>query len=198
MGDFCFPSHTPTLPHARTPSVGGAVEDGPFVIDELEAQLAGRGGGDEEAGACDGEACQRMRVRKAHHGAGAGDELVEPAAPEVLQVVVVAGAAVVVGGSEVPAARTRAFDEILDEVSGIEVVPTQRFSRSPMRYYASDNPGKFFIAIPETPKPLATDRDYHRFQHGNAITVTPVALDMTDRDVVGRLNGTLKLNPTGV
>jgi 5'-nucleotidase len=80
-----------------------------------------------------------------------------------------------------------------DDVSGIEAVPIQRFSRSPMRYYASDNPGKFFIAIPETPRPLHEDRDYHRFQHGNAITVTPVALDMTDAATVGRLNGRLRL-----
>ena len=84
-----------------------------------------------------------------------------------------------------------------DEVSGIEVVPTQRFSRSPMRYYASDNPGKFFIAIPETPQPLARDRDYHRFQHGNAITVTPVALDMTDAAGIERLNGQLRLGSDG-
>ena len=41
-----------------------------------------------------------------------------------------------------------------DEVSGIRVVPSQRFSRSPMRYYQSDNEGSFFIAIPETPQPL--------------------------------------------
>ena len=41
-----------------------------------------------------------------------------------------------------------------EEIEGVRVVPTQRFSRSPMRYYASDNPGKFFIAIPETPRPL--------------------------------------------
>lgn len=80
-----------------------------------------------------------------------------------------------------------------DDVSGIEVVATQRFSRSPMRYYASDNPGKFFIAIPETPRPLSADRDYHRFQHGNAITVTPVSLDMADVAVMERLNGQFQL-----
>ena len=80
-----------------------------------------------------------------------------------------------------------------EEVTGIEVVPTQRFSRSPMRYYASDNPGKFFIAIPETPLPLATDRDYHQMQHGKAITVTPVALDASDRRTIERLDGRLTL-----
>src|SRR5690606_1661846 len=37
-----------------------------------------------------------------------------------------------------------------DEVTGIRAVPTQRFDRSPMKYFASDTPGKFFIAIPET------------------------------------------------
>lgn len=81
-----------------------------------------------------------------------------------------------------------------DEVSGIEVVPTQRFSRSPMRYYASDNPGKFFIAIPETPLPLAVDRDYHQMQHGKAITVTPIALDASDRSMIEQLAGRLTLD----
>src|SRR5690606_6085551 len=39
-----------------------------------------------------------------------------------------------------------------EEVTGVRVVGAQRFSRSPMRYYQSDNPGRFFIAIPETPQ----------------------------------------------
>ncbi len=47
------------------------------------------------------------------------------------------------------------------EVAGIRVVPHQRFSRSAMRYYPSDNRGKFFIAIPETPKPLDPGNDFH-------------------------------------
>ena len=37
------------------------------------------------------------------------------------------------------------------DVTGVRVVPHQRFSRSPFRYYASQNAGKFFVAIPETP-----------------------------------------------
>ena len=62
-----------------------------------------------------------------------------------------------------------------------------------MRYYASDNPGKFFIAIPETPLPLDAERDFHALLHGNAITVTPVGLDLTDERTVSRLKGKLKL-----
>ena len=80
-----------------------------------------------------------------------------------------------------------------DEVAGLEVVGMQRFSRSPMRYYGSVNPGKFFIAIPETPKPLDPGRDFHTLLHGNRITVTPLALDSTDDTAVGRLKGRLRL-----
>jgi len=79
------------------------------------------------------------------------------------------------------------------EVKGIEVVAAQRFSRSPMRHYPSDNPGKFFIAIPETPHPIAPDRDFHTLLHGNAITVTPVRLDLTDAGTLERLRGRLAL-----
>jgi 5'-nucleotidase len=80
-----------------------------------------------------------------------------------------------------------------DDVAGIQVVAHQRFSRSPMRYFASDNPGKFFIAIPETPRPIAPDRDFHQLLHANAITVTPIRLDTTDETTVSRLRGNLKL-----
>jgi 5'-nucleotidase len=79
------------------------------------------------------------------------------------------------------------------EVVGIEVVAAQRFSRSPMRYYASDNPGKFFIAIPETPQPLSPENDFHQLLHGNAITVTPVQLQLTDTTALARLKGKLAL-----
>jgi 5'-nucleotidase len=80
-----------------------------------------------------------------------------------------------------------------DEVKGIEVVGMQRFSRSPMRYYASDNPGKFFIAIPETPLPLDHERDFHTLLHASAITVTPFTLDGTDDEALGRMKGKLQL-----
>ena len=80
-----------------------------------------------------------------------------------------------------------------DAVSGIEVVPMQRFSRSPMRHYASQNSGKFFIAIPETPLPLDEARDFHLLHHADAITVTPIALDATDNAVVARMAGKLVL-----
>jgi 5'-nucleotidase len=81
-----------------------------------------------------------------------------------------------------------------EEVSGLEVVPMQRFSRSPMRYYASENKGKFFIAIPETPLPLDESRDFHTLLHAKAITVTPLALDSTDAAVVAGLKGKLRLS----
>ena len=80
-----------------------------------------------------------------------------------------------------------------DDVERVRVVPTQRFSRSPMRYYPSDNPGKFFIAIPETPKPLHPDFDFHQLMHGNAITVTPVALQASDMAMAAAMDGRILL-----
>ena len=80
-----------------------------------------------------------------------------------------------------------------DEVSGVRVVPTQRFLRSPMKYYASDNPGKFFIAIPETPKPLDPANDFHLLMHGNAVTVTPMSLQGADVEMAAALDGSLTL-----
>jgi 5'-nucleotidase len=81
-----------------------------------------------------------------------------------------------------------------DDVSGIRVVPYQRFSRSPMRYYPSDNGHeKFFIAIPETPTPLDDDRDFKLLMHGDAITVTPVGLQASDVQLAARLDGVLSL-----
>ena len=80
-----------------------------------------------------------------------------------------------------------------DKVTGVRVVPTQRFSRSPMRYYPSDNPGKFFIAIPETPRPLEATKDFHLLMHGNAITVSPMALQVSDLELAGRMDGRIVL-----
>jgi 5'-nucleotidase len=81
-----------------------------------------------------------------------------------------------------------------DDVSGIRVVPYQRFSRSPMRYYPSDaGAGKFFIAIPETPVPLDDDRDFKLLMHGDAITVTPVSLQASDVALAAELDGRLRL-----
>ena len=76
-----------------------------------------------------------------------------------------------------------------DDVEGTRVVPTQRFSRSPMRYYPSDNAGKFFIAIPETPKPLDPQNDFHLLMHGNVITVSPMALQVADLAMATALDG---------
>lgn len=75
-----------------------------------------------------------------------------------------------------------------EQVSGIRVVPHQRFSRSPFRYYPSQNSGKFFVAIPETPLPLDPGGDFHLLTHGNAITVTPLLLTQTDTALAGRLD----------
>lgn len=80
-----------------------------------------------------------------------------------------------------------------DKVSGVRVVPHQRFSRSPFRYYASQNAGKFFIAIPETPRPLDPDNDFHLLTHGKAITVTPLTLRQTDLGLAARLDGQLSI-----
>jgi 5'-nucleotidase len=81
----------------------------------------------------------------------------------------------------------------VEEVTGVRVVPTQRFNRSPMKYYPSDNPGKFFIAIPETPTPLDPANDFHQLMHGNAVTVTPMSLQGADVAMAGALDGVISL-----
>ena len=77
---------------------------------------------------------------------------------------------------------------------GIAVVPHQRFSRSPFRYYPSDNEGKFFVAIPETPLPLDRAADFEVMRRDGYVTVTPMLLQQTDMQVVERLRGTLSLD----
>jgi 5'-nucleotidase len=78
------------------------------------------------------------------------------------------------------------------EVTGLRAVSHQRFSRSPIRYYAGDRPGAFFMAIPETPLPLDPEADFETLRTSNAITVTPFALQMTHRAALANLAG-LKL-----
>jgi 5'-nucleotidase len=81
-----------------------------------------------------------------------------------------------------------------DKVSGIRSVPIQRFHRSPMRYYASDNPGKFFVAIPEQPTPVDPANDMFELVHSNAITVTPMLLQSSDVALAAKLDGAIGLN----
>ena len=80
-----------------------------------------------------------------------------------------------------------------DKVAGIALVPHQRFARSPFRYYGSDNPGKFFIAIPETPRPLDPEADFEQLRQGNHVTVTPMMLQQTDMKLIAQLSGQLAL-----
>ena len=80
-----------------------------------------------------------------------------------------------------------------DTTRGIAVVPHQRFSRSPFRHYPSDNAGKFFVAIPETPMPLDPESDFEVMRRKEFVTVTPMRLQQTDMDVVAKLAGTLSL-----
>jgi len=80
-----------------------------------------------------------------------------------------------------------------DTTKGIAVVPHQRFSRSPFRYYPSDNDGKFFIAIPETPLPLDRAADFETLRRDGYVTVTPMLLQQSDMGLVERLRGTLEL-----
>lgn len=80
-----------------------------------------------------------------------------------------------------------------ERTNGIAVVPHQRFSRSPIRHYPSDNAGKFFVAIPETPLPLDPDADFETLRRHNFITVTPMLLQQTDMAMVTRMSGTLQL-----
>lgn len=75
------------------------------------------------------------------------------------------------------------------EVSGVEVVPHQRFATSPFEYYPSDNAGKHFVAILKTPEPLTPGSDCVRLLDHNAITVTPLLLQQTDMAELKRLNG---------
>lgn len=80
-----------------------------------------------------------------------------------------------------------------DATKGIAVVPHQRFSRSPFRYYPSDNEGRFFIAIPDTPLPLDRAADFEVMRRDGYVTVTPMLLQQTDTEAVERLRGTLSL-----
>jgi 5'-nucleotidase len=78
-----------------------------------------------------------------------------------------------------------------DDVSGVRVVPHQRFARSPFGYYPSDNAGKFFVAVPGTPLPLDPENDFHQLHEEQAITVTPLSLQQTDMALVASLDGRL-------
>lgn len=80
-----------------------------------------------------------------------------------------------------------------EDVSGVRIVPPQRFSRSPFGYYPSDNPGRFFIAIPETPLPLDPAADFEVLHKDRAITVTPLTLVQSDPDAMARLSGVMTL-----
>lgn len=80
-----------------------------------------------------------------------------------------------------------------EATKGIAVVPHQRFSRSPFRYYPSDNDGKFFVAIPETPMPLDREADFEVLRRDGFVTVTPMLLQQTDMAVVERLKSRLSL-----
>lgn len=83
-----------------------------------------------------------------------------------------------------------------EKVTGIAAVAHQRFSRSPIRYYASDNPGRFFMAIPETPTPLDPEADFEIMRRRNAITITPFSLQQTHQGALSSLAG-LSLKPLG-
>lgn len=81
-----------------------------------------------------------------------------------------------------------------EDVSGIRVVPHQRFAHSPFSYYQSDAPGRFFVAIPRTPLPLDRDADFEVLHRDRAITVTPLTLRLTDTEALARLDGSLRLD----
>jgi len=83
-----------------------------------------------------------------------------------------------------------------EDVAGIAAVPHQRFSRSAFRYYPSDKDGEFFIAIPETPMPLDSNADFEVLRRRHTITVTPFALQQTEKVALERLK-TLSLSPAG-
>lgn len=78
-------------------------------------------------------------------------------------------------------------------VTGISVVPHQRFAQAAFRYYQSDNEGCFFVTIPEQPGPIEPGKDFHSLLKTDSIVVTPLRLDHTDNDEVSRLSGSLNL-----
>lgn len=80
------------------------------------------------------------------------------------------------------------------QTKGISVVPHQRFSRSPFRHYPSDNAGKFFVAIPETPLPLDRAADFEVLRRDGYVTVTPMLLQQSDMTTIRRLEGKLSLD----
>lgn len=86
-----------------------------------------------------------------------------------------------------PACRT-------DEMMGIAAVPHQRFSRSAFSYHAADDGEGFYVTIPETPTPLDPHSDFEVLRRGNKITVTPFALQQTEKAALERLS-TLALKP---
>jgi 5'-nucleotidase len=81
-----------------------------------------------------------------------------------------------------------------EAVSDVRVVRHQRFAHSPFAHYPSDNPGKFFIAIPKTPLPLDPECDFEVLHKDRAITVTPLMLEQTDAAVLARMDGSLRLD----
>jgi len=81
-----------------------------------------------------------------------------------------------------------------EEVSGVRFVPHQRFERSAFQHYPSINAGKFFVSIPETPKPMSPEHDFYVLHADNAITVTPLSLRQSDLSEIQRLQGKIGLN----
>ena len=81
------------------------------------------------------------------------------------------------------------------DVTGVKVVPHQRYDQSVFRHYPSKNEGKFFVSIPKTPTPMQENHDFHALHGANAITVTPLTLRISDTSEVARLQGKLSLNP---
>lgn len=78
-------------------------------------------------------------------------------------------------------------------IPGVRVVPHQRFSVSPFKYYASRNEGKFFVTIPETPQPLDIGHDFHTLHQEHAIIVTPLLLQQTDTEMSAKLQGRINI-----
>ncbi len=80
------------------------------------------------------------------------------------------------------------------DVSGIEFVPHQRFTRSAFQHYPSRNEGKFFVSIPQTPTPMQEGHDFYSLHRDNAISITPLSLRQSDLAEIERLKGIVKLD----
>ncbi|SFV32095.1 5'-nucleotidase [Devosia crocina] len=75
----------------------------------------------------------------------------------------------------------------VEDVQGIAAVAHQRFPRAAFSYREADDGQGFYITIPETPTPLDPTADYEVLRQNRKITVTPFALQQTEKVALNAL-----------